>query len=52
MAAGIVDVSGIVVITASGTSGAGKAPKPSLLGSEVMGSTSAYARRGQPPAHS
>jgi N-acetyl-gamma-glutamyl-phosphate reductase len=32
-----------VVITAvSGTSGAGKAPKPNLLGSEVMGSLSAY----------
>jgi N-acetyl-gamma-glutamyl-phosphate reductase len=32
-----------VVITAvSGTSGAGKAPKPNLVGSEVMGSLSAY----------
>jgi N-acetyl-gamma-glutamyl-phosphate reductase len=39
---GIVDPSGIVVVAASGTSGAGKAPKPNLLGSEVMGSTSAY----------
>ena len=42
VAAGVVDASGIVVVAASGTSGAGKAPKPSLLGSEVMGSTSAY----------
>jgi N-acetyl-gamma-glutamyl-phosphate reductase len=40
--AGIVDPTGIVVVAASGTSGAGKAPKPNLLGSEVMGSTSAY----------
>ena len=42
VAAGIVDASGIVVVAASGTSGAGKAPKTSLLGSEVMGSASAY----------
>lgn len=32
----------LVVVAASGTSGAGKAAKPHLLGSEVMGSTSAY----------
>ncbi|PSJ28348.1 N-acetyl-gamma-glutamyl-phosphate reductase [Streptosporangium nondiastaticum] len=31
-----------VVVAASGTSGAGKAAKPHLLGSEVMGSASAY----------
>ena len=42
VAAGIVDASGIVVVAASGTSGAGKAPKPNLLGSEVMGSVTAY----------
>jgi N-acetyl-gamma-glutamyl-phosphate reductase len=42
VAAGIVDADGIVVVAASGTSGAGKAPKTSLLGSEVMGSASAY----------
>lgn len=42
VAAGIVDPAGIVIVAASGTSGAGKAPKTSLLGSEVMGSTSAY----------
>ena len=42
VAEGIVDVTGIVVVAASGTSGAGRSPKPSLLGSEVMGSASAY----------
>jgi N-acetyl-gamma-glutamyl-phosphate reductase len=42
VAAGLVDPGGIVVVAASGTSGAGKAPKASLLGSEVMGSASAY----------
>ncbi|MEW1660757.1 N-acetyl-gamma-glutamyl-phosphate reductase [Streptomyces sp. NPDC093707] len=31
-----------VIVAASGTSGAGKAPKPYLLGSEVMGSMSPY----------
>ncbi len=40
--AGIVDASDVVVVAASGTSGAGKAAKPHLLGSEVMGSASAY----------
>jgi len=42
VAAGIVDPADVVVVAASGTSGAGKAPKPNLLGSEVMGSASAY----------
>ena len=42
VAAGIVDADDLVVVAASGTSGAGKAPKPNLLGSEVMGSASAY----------
>jgi N-acetyl-gamma-glutamyl-phosphate reductase len=42
VAAGLVDPSGIVIVAASGTSGAGKAPKPHLLGSEVMASASAY----------
>ncbi|WP_283132936.1 N-acetyl-gamma-glutamyl-phosphate reductase [Rhizohabitans arisaemae] len=32
----------LVVVAASGTSGAGRALKPNLLGSEVMGSMSAY----------
>jgi N-acetyl-gamma-glutamyl-phosphate reductase len=42
VAAGIVDTSQVVVVAASGTSGAGKSAKPHLLGSEVMGSASAY----------
>jgi N-acetyl-gamma-glutamyl-phosphate reductase len=42
VAAGLVDTTGITVVAASGTSGAGKAPKTDLLGSEVMGSASAY----------
>jgi N-acetyl-gamma-glutamyl-phosphate reductase len=41
VAAGVVTPD-LVVVAASGTSGAGKAPKPHLLGSEVMGSVSAY----------
>ncbi|MBW8486569.1 N-acetyl-gamma-glutamyl-phosphate reductase [Actinomadura parmotrematis] len=32
----------VVVVAASGTSGAGRAAKPNLIGSEVMGSVSAY----------
>ncbi len=42
VAAGIVAADDLVVVAASGTSGAGKAPKTHLLGSEVMGSASAY----------
>ncbi len=42
VAAGVVDPAGVVVVAASGTSGAGKAAKSHLLGSEVMGSVSAY----------
>ncbi|WP_172385325.1 N-acetyl-gamma-glutamyl-phosphate reductase [Streptomyces sp. MNP-20] len=40
-AAGLVEDEAVIV-AASGTSGAGKAPKPHLLGSEVMGSMSPY----------
>ncbi|WP_433423003.1 N-acetyl-gamma-glutamyl-phosphate reductase [Microtetraspora malaysiensis] len=40
-AAGLVEPD-VVVVAASGTSGAGRAPKTHLLGSEVMGSVSAY----------
>jgi N-acetyl-gamma-glutamyl-phosphate reductase len=47
VAAGIVDPGDVVVVAASGTSGAGKSAKPHLLGSEVMGSASAYAVGGQ-----
>ncbi|TDC96470.1 N-acetyl-gamma-glutamyl-phosphate reductase [Actinomadura sp. 7K507] len=36
----------VVVVAASGTSGAGRALKPHLLGSEVMGSVSAYSPAG------
>ncbi len=42
VARGLGDASDTVVVAASGTSGAGKAAKPHLLGSEVMGSVSAY----------
>jgi N-acetyl-gamma-glutamyl-phosphate reductase len=41
VAAGLVTPE-VVVVAASGTSGAGKSAKPHLLGSEVMGSASAY----------
>ena len=41
LAAGLVDPD-VVVVAASGTSGAGKAAKAHLLGSEVMGNASAY----------
>jgi N-acetyl-gamma-glutamyl-phosphate reductase len=41
LASGMVEPD-VVVVAASGTSGAGKALKPNLLGSEVMGSLSAY----------
>jgi N-acetyl-gamma-glutamyl-phosphate reductase len=42
VAAGIADPTDVVVVAASGTSGAGKAAKAHLLGSEVMGSVTAY----------
>jgi N-acetyl-gamma-glutamyl-phosphate reductase len=42
LTASLVDAEDIVVVAASGTSGAGRAAKPSLMGSEVMGSVSAY----------
>ncbi|WP_241038610.1 N-acetyl-gamma-glutamyl-phosphate reductase [Blastococcus litoris] len=41
LSAGLVEPE-VVVVAASGTSGAGKSAKPHLLGSEVMGSVSAY----------
>ena len=41
LAAGLVEPD-VVVVAASGTSGAGKSAKPHLLGSEVMGNASAY----------
>jgi N-acetyl-gamma-glutamyl-phosphate reductase len=42
LAAGVVQPDDVVVVAASGTSGAGRAVKPHLLGSEVMGSMSPY----------
>jgi N-acetyl-gamma-glutamyl-phosphate reductase len=40
--AGMASPSDVVVVAASGTTGAGKSPKPHLLGSEVMGDLSPY----------
>ncbi len=42
VAAGLIEVDDLVVVAASGTSGAGKTLRADLLGSEVMGSVSAY----------
>jgi N-acetyl-gamma-glutamyl-phosphate reductase len=42
LAAGLADPADIVIVAASGTSGAGRSPRPDLLASEVMGSVSAY----------
>jgi N-acetyl-gamma-glutamyl-phosphate reductase len=42
IAAGVIDPSDLVTVAASGTSGAGRAAKVSLLGSEVMGDVTAY----------
>src|ERR1700722_16707652 len=41
-AAGLVEPADIVIVAASGTSGAGRSLRPDLLASEVMGSMSAY----------
>jgi N-acetyl-gamma-glutamyl-phosphate reductase len=42
ISAGLVEPDDLVVVAASGTSGAGRVPKPNLVGSEVMGSMSSY----------
>lgn len=42
LAGGLVEGEDIVVVAASGTSGAGRVAKANLLGSEVMGAVSAY----------
>jgi N-acetyl-gamma-glutamyl-phosphate reductase len=42
VAAGLADPEDVVVVAASGTSGAGRAAKPHLLGTEVMGDLSPY----------
>ena len=44
--AGLAEPSDIVIVAASGASGAGRSPRPDLLGSEVMGSMSAYQAGG------
>jgi N-acetyl-gamma-glutamyl-phosphate reductase len=44
--AGVIEADDLVAVLAVGTSGAGKALKPDLLASEVMGSASAYAVGG------
>lgn len=40
--AGLAEPGDVVIVAASGTSGAGRSPRPDLLGSEIMGSMSAY----------
>jgi N-acetyl-gamma-glutamyl-phosphate reductase len=42
IAAGLAEPDDVVVVAASGTSGAGRAAKPNLMASEVMGDVSAY----------
>jgi N-acetyl-gamma-glutamyl-phosphate reductase len=46
LAAGLVEPADVVVVAASGTSGAGRAAKPSLMASEVMGALSTYKAGG------
>ena len=50
LAAGLVEPD-VTVVAASGTSGAGKAAKPHLLGSEVDGQRQRLRRRRRPPPH-
>ena len=47
LAAGLADPADIVIVAASGTTGAGRSPRPDLLASEVMGSMSAYTVGGR-----
>jgi len=42
LAAGLADPADIVIVAASGTSGAGRSARPDLLATEVMGSMTAY----------
>ena len=46
MAAGLVEPHDVVIVAASGTSGAGRSLRPELLASEVMGAVSAYQAGG------
>jgi N-acetyl-gamma-glutamyl-phosphate reductase len=45
-AAGLIELDDIVIVAASGTSGAGRVLRQDLLGSEVMGAVSAYQAGG------
>jgi N-acetyl-gamma-glutamyl-phosphate reductase len=45
-AAELIGLDDIVIVAASGTSGAGRAPRPDLLASEVMGAVAAYQAGG------
>jgi N-acetyl-gamma-glutamyl-phosphate reductase len=45
-AAALIEPDDVVIVAASGTSGAGRSPRPDLLGSEVMGAVSAYQAAG------
>lgn len=46
LGAGLVEASDVVVVAASGTSGAGRKASPSMMGSETMGSLAAYKAGG------
>jgi N-acetyl-gamma-glutamyl-phosphate reductase len=46
IAAGLADPADVVIVAASGTSGAGRSPRTDLLASEVIGSASAYQAAG------
>jgi len=46
LAAGLADPGDIVIVAASGTSGAGRSPSAALLATEVMGAVSAYQAGG------
>jgi N-acetyl-gamma-glutamyl-phosphate reductase len=46
MAAGLAEPQDVVIVAASGTSGAGRSLRPDLLASEVMGAVSAYQAGG------
>ena len=46
LAAGLIEAQDIVIVAASGSSGAGRALRQELLGSEVMGAVSAYQAGG------
>ena len=46
LASGVAEPDDVVVVAASGTSGAGRTPTQSLLATEVMGSVSAYQAAG------